>query len=747
VSIDQLTFTADETTMRFRQPYTTEGLNKKLAVATPPGIYRGFRLRHDITSGKDRVAEVLSDPDFNDHVAVYQTETGFSLTVRRTGGDFDLDLSDYTSQRVIIAIFASYSLGSTTSSVLRTYTEAEFDAAAEKSELIVLGAVDVPAASTAVAAADVDSESRTEPWATRAPGTSAMQVVSNGNFNFGFDGVAGTSSDFIEYVIPYWVAQAGQATGPAVTAEWEITTADAKFGSQSLSFSVVAPGDFAAVPPFLEQPMLKGYPFYLGDTDGNTSKLQGVFGEFWLKRVQAADAGTLAPGIRRKATTGGSSELSSFADILIVDGTRVPAGTIDLTVTDGDWVKVEFVVSFSALSLSTDGEMLRGFALAVTSGDYTSAAVGSAFRIDGVRLWVPTIDPLDTNEMLPVGPSVSAGARTLFPRLIQGTASDQALVERYLTGATRVIEERRLDSADDETNYLTKRFYGQFDIGRFKDGTPAARNVPAFLEQPGASTGITAIRETTVPTPASQGGNVRRYALAGITPGGATTELIAVNASYDATTSLWSQEDSSQPSYLLVLGNLSLPTLKSGFYARIAGSGTWSSGSWTPLLSNDEQAVTAESTALAFSNVWGARNGIFRSVSPYPGSNPGDANISRTANPLSNALYAKTMPKSWGYITSGGGFISRAGGFNYGVAINGNNLDITFNTTMANLDTGQPEYLVLAGMDVLGSVAQIVQPTTLALGGFTLTARDDTGTIVNLGASGTHVSFLVFAQQ
>ena len=148
--IDQFTFTADETTMRFKQPFATEGLNKKLAVATPPGIYRGFRLRHDVTAGKDRVVEVVADPTDSDHVAVYQTTTGFSLTIRRTGGDFDLDLSDYTSQRVFITIFASYALGATTAAVFRTYTEAEFDAAAEKDELLVLGAVDVPASSTSV---------------------------------------------------------------------------------------------------------------------------------------------------------------------------------------------------------------------------------------------------------------------------------------------------------------------------------------------------------------------------------------------------------------------------------------------------------------------------------------------------------------------------------------------------------------------------------------------------------------------
>ena len=141
-----LPFADAEIKMRWREPYVTEGPNKKLAGVVPRGIYRGFSLGFH---GSNMLVRVSVDPDKGDHVAVYETDTGmttrYSMRVELTGGDFTLDLTPWPSQLVYIAIYAEYSTLGTTAASLRVYTEAEYAGAAEKDELVILGTVQVPA--------------------------------------------------------------------------------------------------------------------------------------------------------------------------------------------------------------------------------------------------------------------------------------------------------------------------------------------------------------------------------------------------------------------------------------------------------------------------------------------------------------------------------------------------------------------------------------------------------------------------
>jgi len=163
MTADVALFADSEFSMRYKEPFVTGGLNKKFAGALPRGIYRGFLLEVDSGSG-DRTLNIASDPAASDHVVVYLTETGYSLTVRRTSGDFLLSLSAYTNETVVLAIYASYALGATTSAVLRAYTEAEYDLATEKDELVVLGRVDVPASGNPITATMLRNDGRTMAW-------------------------------------------------------------------------------------------------------------------------------------------------------------------------------------------------------------------------------------------------------------------------------------------------------------------------------------------------------------------------------------------------------------------------------------------------------------------------------------------------------------------------------------------------------------------------------------------------------
>ena len=53
-----LTFAANEAKIRWREPYVSEGLNRKFAGVIPRGIYRGFGIQ---PSGAALSIDILAD--------------------------------------------------------------------------------------------------------------------------------------------------------------------------------------------------------------------------------------------------------------------------------------------------------------------------------------------------------------------------------------------------------------------------------------------------------------------------------------------------------------------------------------------------------------------------------------------------------------------------------------------------------------------------------------------------------------
>lgn len=212
---DVVTFAASETAMRFREPYTTDGLNRKFFGVVPPGIYRGFRLEVDAGLG-DRTVNVAADPETNDHLAVVDTSTGYGLTVRKTGGDFLVDLSAYSSTTVVIALYSSYAVGATTSSVIRVFTQAEFTAlsTAARAEVVALGTVVVPVSGT-IAATSISGANRDMTWTRTSPEADAWTpLVLNPEFDdqasstiTAAAGGTSTSKTVYDQNVPYWTFQ------------------------------------------------------------------------------------------------------------------------------------------------------------------------------------------------------------------------------------------------------------------------------------------------------------------------------------------------------------------------------------------------------------------------------------------------------------------------------------------------------------------------------------------------------------
>lgn len=148
---------------KWREKYGSSSFNKKLAAIIPAGIYRGFILG---TSGSNNTVTVNPDSVHLDHVAVYETSDGWSLSVRDMANTvYSLPLTDSSllNQTVVVAIFADYQEGKDTSINFAAYTVAEYTAlpANLKSELVVLGTVVNPPSGNLITSGNITNDRRT----------------------------------------------------------------------------------------------------------------------------------------------------------------------------------------------------------------------------------------------------------------------------------------------------------------------------------------------------------------------------------------------------------------------------------------------------------------------------------------------------------------------------------------------------------------------------------------------------------
>ena len=96
------TFAASEMVMKYQEPYVTQGLNQKMAFINPPGIFRGFRIG---VSGTAMQVNIQADPAELDHVAHYIDAAGYAVTIRRSTGDFAVDLSAEQGNGTVVRPF------------------------------------------------------------------------------------------------------------------------------------------------------------------------------------------------------------------------------------------------------------------------------------------------------------------------------------------------------------------------------------------------------------------------------------------------------------------------------------------------------------------------------------------------------------------------------------------------------------------------------------------------------------------
>lgn len=272
------TLATAESSLRYQEPYVTDGVNRKFAGIIPRGIYRGFRLA--VTGVADQFL-VAADPVEGDHVAVYETAANRSVSHHITG-DFTVTLdSGYQGSVVVVALYTQYVLGSTTTSKIRVYTPAQFAVAAEAAEVIILGRLTVPAGGV-ILAAGVSAEGRT---IANLQERRWVQVVPNPT-----------------------LSRTGQGWSRTVTGGsfGATTTAGRVLAGQTSAFMLTASGTASfTVTRVFAQPVNTSYALHYA---------------FWYRRLQAAAAGTLVLTFNWRDQNGGSSASTSV--------------TLDATATD-----------------------------------------------------------------------------------------------------------------------------------------------------------------------------------------------------------------------------------------------------------------------------------------------------------------------------------------------------------------------------------------------------------------------------
>lgn len=364
---DFYTFLDNEIRMRWREPYVTEGLNRKFEGVVPRGIWRGWHLQADSVISMQ--VKLIADAAKGDHVAVYNTTSGnYQLRVEKSG-DVNIPVSAYAGTTIYIAIYATYSTLVTTAAVLRIYPEADYLAAPEKDELIVLGKVDVPA-SGIIPDGDVNPTA-TRAWEEQSSGILEWNPLgANPVFSQGAPAQVRATSSTNQYpwneTLPWWnirLVAAGDAG-------FYLQTTDAYEGAQSLELRATADGSLTVTSFSLA---IETSEWNLVE-EGSLLKVQ-----LFYKPLVAVVAGEIT--VR---ATFLDKEEAGFSDY------TVDLGTLDLSVS-ASWV--EFVKTIEAPA----GYPILGevFITRTASLDY-GTLVGtptSLLRIGAFQAWAQKTSP------------------------------------------------------------------------------------------------------------------------------------------------------------------------------------------------------------------------------------------------------------------------------------------------------------------------------------------------------------------
>jgi hypothetical protein len=381
--------------VRWKEPYASESLNRKFTGVVPRGVYRGLILG---TSVSALTVDVLADPSTADHVAVFESETGFSTTYTdAASGTVPIDLSSYAANDVVvITIFVNYTAGGTTTAEFRGYTLAEYDAlsAAQQRALIVLGTVLRPASGT-IPAVNITHDRRTLPFLNRGDqATPWNPLIRNGGFELGHTNATYANAS------PFWTTSTSNANftiRPVVT--------EANSGQKSLELTTSISG--AVIATIWQD-------FYLPVVPGRQ-----MMARLFKKSLQAA---TTSPSAKIQFLFGDFNGTNDVTEDLFFDNESIDSNFEEIT---------------GIITVPATARVLKGVFI-IVEGTYGSAA--PCIRVDDVQVWmqVDAANWLDAME--------SRTAEGAFSRLFLGATNSFSTNSAKISLNGTVLEIDRQDA-------------------------------------------------------------------------------------------------------------------------------------------------------------------------------------------------------------------------------------------------------------------------------------------------------------
>jgi hypothetical protein len=355
-------FIASEFRMGFREKFVTEGLNQKMAAVMPPGVYRGFKLGPTATVN---AVSIDPDPSALDNIALFETATGFSLTLTKQGS-YEVDVSSFVDAgnevEVVIAILGTYVIGDVTTAVVKGYELSpidEYTADPDVNELVVLGTVIIPTNSVAaIPAANITSDKRTMAWRNTAPEAIIWQpVIKNAHFEYGRDEAGG---GYPQYANTFW--ESSDNSGSPWTHQ---------------DFGDAPQGNYTAT--------------LLLNTGPYSETLTQQVG------VEVLEGQRMLVEIQKKVYLGATGGTGNFnAYFKDVDGVELGALSVPYGI---DTIDASFVKVVAVLEGPTDSALLDRVEFDMDSVTYTSGK-GTGLAIGSAQLWVdtPSLDPVVAGE-------------------------------------------------------------------------------------------------------------------------------------------------------------------------------------------------------------------------------------------------------------------------------------------------------------------------------------------------------------
>jgi hypothetical protein len=622
------TFSYNQASMRWKEPYVSAGVNKRNATVVAPGIYRGFNLTNAVANN---TITIVADSVHGDHVAEYLNTAGYSIAIHKLDGDFIPTVLPTVAWDVtyVIALYVDYAIsGTTTTSSIKSYTLSPVDEFTGVADIIVLGTVVVPAGSAQIPLANISYTKRMSAWQALAPeSVQWTPILRNGSFELG-NSTAVTNA---YGTVAYWTCSSTNALG-----YWTGADTNSHSGKYCLSLKLdgtIGGGGFA---PVLTQQV--NYPV----TAGKKVKIK-----LWKRSLVLASAGTMNISVTFYDNVGSS-----------VTTLAVPMGSVD-----GSYQLIELETIVPTGYTVLGQVSLQGSGLTYGGGGYPQVVL----RLDDIQVWVENQDLMAPGSLERSNQPIFTNRLSIADGVSPTDIFPDAAMMSYTSGSLAISKQDGTALSASLNGNLLPTTTGQ-DLGDnghkwdgFINDLSVVQSITDIL--PSTATGkklgdsthkwdVTArnVVLTDITNDASSGtftllweGNTgagipaaRIYS----TPAGNIAQT--VNAKWGSPTpNNWNSDDAALQSTIAYQINYTWT-----FAHQIGGiGGSWAGGAWN---NNPIVLIGSSTDPLAWVNKLSVGNGLGPAGKTNPVNTDG----------LTNTLVAKNIVKGWAVINGYGGGVA-----------------------------------------------------------------------------------------